>query len=120
MKSNDDDDTDAKQASSREHQLHLTQPNGTSTNNSEGTTAPPSIASEPTRLLDHKNDEELRLDCELKALRSMRIALLSTLRMLEAARDDLHHYQGHHVDQLTKASERVRAAFSQLKEQLGQ
>lgn len=64
-----------------------------------------------------ESEEERRLDCELQVLRRMRLALVSTLRLLEAARDDLQH-GARDIDQLAAASARVRQAFAEMKKQL--
>jgi hypothetical protein len=65
---------------------------------------------------DLDNDEEIRLDYELQILRKMRLSFVSTLNMLEAARDDLNHSIPHDVDELRRASERIRAALATLRE----
>ena len=67
---------------------------------------------------DGNNDEEIRLDFELQILRNMRSSFVSTLQILEEARDDLNHNIPNDVDELRRASERIRAAFAMLREQI--
>jgi hypothetical protein len=75
------------------------------------------IASKPSSTPVDENEEERRLDFELQVLRRMQLALVSTLRLLEAARDDLQ--QGaRDIDHLSAASVRVRQAFAEMKKQL--
>ena len=76
--------------------------------------AEPPVVMQPASVLVDENDEERHLDCELQVLRRMRLALSSTLCLLEAARDDLLQ-SSHEMDQLAVASERVRKAFAELK-----
>jgi hypothetical protein len=71
----------------------------------------------PTAATVDESEEEFRLDCELQVLRRMRLALVSTLHLLEAARDDLQH-GARDIDQLAAASARVRRAFAEMKKQL--
>jgi hypothetical protein len=64
------------------------------------------------------NDEEKRLDYELQLLRNMRLSFVSALDILETARDDLNHNIPRDIDELRRASERIRAAMATLREQI--
>lgn len=55
-------------------------------------------------------EESARLDVEIHLWRQINIALTSTLRMLETARDDLTE-MGERMDRLTVASQRCREAM---------
>ena len=72
-----------------------------------------------TNIADDDNDEEeVRLDYELQILRKLRLSFISALNMLEVARDDLNHSIPHDIDELRRASERVRSALAKLREQI--
>ena len=78
-------------------------------------------ASIATTTIQHQNlehDEESRLDYELQLLQSMRISFVSALHILEAARDELSHSIPNDIDELRRASERIRAALTTLREHI--
>jgi hypothetical protein len=65
---------------------------------------------------DDAAEEEGRLaDAELRLVRRMRLAFEASLRMLEAARDDLEE-MGDRMDRLARASELCRGALRDKKE----
>jgi hypothetical protein len=65
-----------------------------------------------------ENEEETRLNYELQILRSMRLAFVSSLKMLEAARDDLKNTN--YIDNIQLSCERIRTAISNLREQINE
>jgi sirohydrochlorin ferrochelatase len=83
------------------------------------TTTATAAASGTANDLQHLvNDEEMRLDYELQILRNMRLSFVSALNILESARDDLNQSIPHDIDELRRASERIRAALVTLREQI--
>ena len=64
----------------------------------------------------NRDDEEQRLDDELQILRKMRSSFASALHMLEVARGDLNRSIPRDVEELRRASERIRAALAKLRE----
>lgn len=64
----------------------------------------------------NRDDEEQRLDDELQILRKMRSSFASVLHMLEVARGDLNRSIPRDVEELRRASERIRAALAKLRE----
>jgi hypothetical protein len=66
----------------------------------------------------NRDDEEQRLDDELQILRKMRLSFASALHMLEVARDDLNRRIPRDVEELRRASERIRAALAKLREHI--
>jgi hypothetical protein len=65
---------------------------------------------------DDAAEEEGRLvDAELRLVRRMRLAFEASLRMMEAARDDLEE-MGDRMDRLARASELCRGALRDKKE----
>jgi D-alanyl-D-alanine dipeptidase len=61
---------------------------------------------------DDVSEEEARLDVELKVVRKMRLAFTATLKLLEAARDDLVE-MGSRIDRLTTTSQKCRATLEE-------
>jgi len=63
---------------------------------------------------EEDDEEEQLLDCELYLIRKMRLAFAASLRMLEAARDDMNHMSSR-MDRLRNASWLCRKALAEKK-----
>lgn len=66
----------------------------------------------------NRDDEERCLDDELLILRKMRLSFASALHLMEVARDDLNRSIPRDIEELRRASERIRAALAKLREHI--